>query len=94
MSNAHKVILGITEDDLHRAAQAIADAIDAAGDSGTQPVDRLAVERAAHAWLGMVVEAFIAKAAFYALAPSSAWSGLFHDRLIAELERYGFSRSI
>ena len=87
MSNAHKVILGITEDDLHRAAQAIADAIDAAGDSGTQPVDRLAVERAAHAWLGMVVGALIAEAAFYALDPGSAWSGLFHDRLIAELER-------
>ena len=86
MSNAHKVILGITEDDLQRAAQAIADAIDAAGDSGTQPVDRLAVERAAHAWLGMVVEAFIAKAAFYALAPSSFWSSLFHNRLIIELD--------
>ena len=86
MSNAHKVILGITEDDLHRAAQTIADAIDAAGDSGTQPVDRLAVERAAHAWLGMVVEAFIAKAAFYALAPSSFWSSLFHNRLIIELD--------
>ena len=87
MSNAHKVILGITEDDLHRAAQTIADAIDAAGDSGSQPVDRLAVERAAHAWLWMVVGALIAEAAFYALAPSSFWSSLFHNRLIIELDR-------
>ena len=86
MSNAHKVILGITEDDLQRAAQAIADAIDAAGDYGTQPIDRLAVERAAQAWLGTVVGALIAEAAFYALAPSSAWSSLFHNRLIIELD--------
>jgi len=37
----------------------------------------------------MVVGALIAEAAFYALDPGSAWSGLFHDKLIAELERYG-----
>ena len=87
MSNAHKVILGITEDDLRRAAQAIADAIDAAGDSGTQPVDRLAVERAAHAWLGAIVESLLAQASHHALSADSVWSSMFHYRLIVELER-------
>lgn len=87
MSHIQRIVVGVSEEDLARAAGAIAKAMkeDAGTDEDTP--DLLVVTRATQAWLETIVERLIAEAAWYALDGCSKWEGLFRTHLQREEKR-------
>lgn len=86
MTMAQRVVIGITEEDIEKAARSIAGAINAS-EASFDVADLVTIKRAVKTWLEFVVGDFVNTAAWRATNPRSSQRANFLRCLAEELER-------